>query len=112
MIAADPDLGRPLVATLPHTRAEALFAARYEMVGSLDDLLARRIPARWLARDAAADAADGAARLVAADLGWDDERVAFEVRSLRASIERERTSADLPRTGTVDPTTATAATGA
>ena len=99
MIAADPELGRPLVATLPHTRAEALYAARYEMVGSLDDLLARRIPARWLARDAAADAAEDAARLVAPDLGWDDDRVTDEVASFRSSVERERTSAGLPVVG-------------
>jgi glycerol-3-phosphate dehydrogenase len=99
MIAADPALGRPLVATLPHTRAEALFAARYEMVGSLDDLLARRIPARWLARDATADAAEDAARLVAEDLGWDEDRVTREVAAFRASIEHERESAGLPRVG-------------
>jgi alkyldihydroxyacetonephosphate synthase len=99
MIAADPDLARPLVATLPHTRAEARFAARYEMVGSLDDLLARRIPARWLARDASADAAEDAARLVADDLGWDEDRITREVAAFRASVEQERESAGLPRVG-------------
>ena len=100
MIAGDPSLGRPLVATLPFTRAEALYAARYEMLGSLDDLLSRRIPARWQARDATADAAEDAARLVADDLGWDGARVAREVAALRSSIERERAAADLPRTTT------------
>jgi glycerol-3-phosphate dehydrogenase len=99
MIAADPGLARPLVATLPHTRAEARFAARYEMVGSLDDLLARRIPARWLARDASADAAEDAARLVADDLGWDEDRITREVAAFRASVEQERESAGLPRVG-------------
>jgi glycerol-3-phosphate dehydrogenase len=106
LIAGDATLGLPLVATLPFTRAEALYAARYEMVGSLDDLLSRRIPARWLARDATADAAEEAARLVAADLGWDEARIAAEVEALRSSIERERADADLPRTAT------TATTGA
>ena len=98
MIAGDRTLGEPLVASLPFTRAEALYAARYEMVGSLDDLLSRRLPARWQARDATADAADDAARLVAADLGWDDARIEAEVDALRSSIDRERDDAGLPRT--------------
>ncbi len=106
MIAGDPALGMPLVDTLPFTRAEALYAARYEMVGSLDDLLSRRIPARWQARDATADAAEDAAGLVAGDLGWDEARISAEVEALRSSIERERTDAELPRTAT------TATTGA
>ena len=106
MIAADPSLGAPLVATLPFTRAEALYAARYEMVGSLDDLLGRRLPARWQARDATADAAEDAARLVAADLGWDEARIVAEVDALRASIDRERADAGLPRTVSASATTA------
>ncbi len=109
MIVGEPSLGEPLVATLPFTRAEARYAARYEMVGSLDDLLSRRIPARWQARDATADAAEDAARLVADDLGWDEGRVQREVDALRTSITHERESAGLPVAHADSSTTATGA---
>ena len=57
MIEKDPSLGEPLVAGLPYLKAEAVYAARYEMARTVDDVLARRTRARLLARDAADDAA-------------------------------------------------------
>ena len=39
MVAADPALGEPLVPGLPYRRVEALYAARYEMATTLDDVL-------------------------------------------------------------------------
>ncbi|MFS8585651.1 MAG: glycerol-3-phosphate dehydrogenase/oxidase, partial [Acidimicrobiia bacterium] len=39
MIEADPSLGEPLVPGLPYRRAEALYAVRYEMATTLDDVL-------------------------------------------------------------------------
>ena len=59
---------------LPYLRAEALYAARYEMARSVDDILSRRTRARLLGRDASAAAAPAVAALVAADLGWDARR--------------------------------------
>jgi glycerol-3-phosphate dehydrogenase len=86
LIAADPTLGEPLVAGLPHLRAEAVHAARHELARTLDDVLARRIPARWLAAQASSDAAEDAARLVAPELGWDDAEVARQVEAYRAAV--------------------------
>ncbi|HET6951180.1 MAG TPA: glycerol-3-phosphate dehydrogenase/oxidase, partial [Acidimicrobiales bacterium] len=54
MVAADPDLAAPLVPGLPYRRVEALYAVRYEMATSLDDVLSRRTRARLLAREATA----------------------------------------------------------
>ncbi|MEJ5253770.1 MAG: glycerol-3-phosphate dehydrogenase/oxidase, partial [Acidimicrobiales bacterium] len=48
MIEHNPDLGRPLVEGLPYVRAEAVYAARYEMARTLDDILSRRTRARLL----------------------------------------------------------------
>jgi glycerol-3-phosphate dehydrogenase len=96
MIVADPSLGEPLVPGLPYVRAEALHAVRHELARTLDDVLTRRIPARWLLRDAAATAAEDVARLIAPDLGWSEQDVAREVASFRAAVDHERASAGLP----------------
>ena len=93
MIDADPTLGDVLVEGLPHVKAEAVFAVRYELARTLDDVLTRRIPARWLSRDAAAAAAETTARLIAPELGWSDDDVTREVASFRAACEAERAAA-------------------
>lgn len=90
MIEQDPGLGDPLVPGLPYLRAEAVYAARYEMVVTLDDLLARRTRARILARDASAAVAADVAALVAHDLGWDTDEQARQVRAYQMSIDEER----------------------
>lgn len=94
----DPSLADPLVPGLPYRRAEALYAVREEMATALDDVLSRRTRARLLARDATAAAAEDVARLIAPELGWDEDRIQTEVRDFRAALEHERTAADLPHT--------------
>jgi glycerol-3-phosphate dehydrogenase len=96
LVGAAPSLGEPLVAGLPHLRAEAVHAVRHEMARTLDDVLARRIPARWLAADAARDAAEATARLIAPDLGWDDEEIARQVDGFRADVGADLAAADIP----------------
>jgi glycerol-3-phosphate dehydrogenase len=95
MVSADPELGVPLVGTLPHLRAEAVYAARYEMAQTLDDVLSRRIPARRLAAEASAEAAEDAARLIAPDLGWSESEVARQVSSYRTAVAAEQAAAGL-----------------
>jgi glycerol-3-phosphate dehydrogenase len=96
MIEADPELGRPLVPGLPYLRAEAVYAARYEMARTLDDVLSRRTRALLLARDASAAAALDVARVVAPELGWSPARVETEVAGYRAAATRAREAAGLP----------------
>ena len=96
MTAADPGLAEPLVPGLPYRRVEALYAARYEMATTLDDVLARRTRARLRARDATAAAADDVATLIAGELGWSDAERADQVARYRAAAAREREVPGLP----------------
>jgi glycerol-3-phosphate dehydrogenase len=98
MVDNRPELAEPLVEGLPYLRAEALFAARYEMARSLDDILSRRTRARLLARDASAAVAGQVAALVADELRWDDAEQARQVEAYVALTRHERESADLPAT--------------
>jgi glycerol-3-phosphate dehydrogenase len=90
LVAADPDLGEPLVAGLPYLRAEAVYAARHEMARTLDDVLSRRTRARLLARDESARAADAVADLLACELGWSATERDAQVASYRATVAAER----------------------
>ena len=93
MIEADPTLGEPLVAGLPYVRAEAVYAARYEMAHTLADVLTRRTRAHLLARDASLDAAPAVAELLAPELGWSAADVQREVDAYRALVEHEKAAA-------------------
>ena len=79
MIAADASLGAPLIDGLPYLRAEAVHAARHELVVTLDDVLSRRVRGLLYDRDATAAAAESTARLIAPELGWDEVRINSEV---------------------------------
>ena len=98
MIETDPSLGEPLVPSLPYLRAEAVYAVRYEMALTLTDVLSRRTRSLLLARDAASEAAEEVARLIAPELGWSDEDVQREVDAFQAVVQKELESADLPVT--------------
>jgi glycerol-3-phosphate dehydrogenase len=89
MIEADPSLGEPLVPGTDYVRAEAVYAARYEMARSLADVLARRTRALLQARDASVAVAADVAGLLAPELGWDDAEIERQVAAYRAIAERE-----------------------
>jgi glycerol-3-phosphate dehydrogenase len=80
---ADPELAEPILTGLPDLLAEAPFAARHEQARSVGDVLLRRTRlglvegARLSAHDD--DAPLRVARAMAAELGWDQRRVALEV---------------------------------
>lgn len=99
MVATDPTLGEPIIDGLPYITAEVLYAVRYEMAMTVDDVLSRRTRSRLLLRDPSADAADRIAELMGAELGWDARRQATEAEAYRASVAHERTTPDLPVTG-------------
>ena len=84
MMSRDPSLGEPLVPGTDYVRAEAVYAARYEMARTLDDVLARRTRALLQARDASATAAADVAALLAPDLGWDAAETARQAEAYRA----------------------------
>jgi glycerol-3-phosphate dehydrogenase len=96
MAEREPGLAEPLVRGLPYLRAEALYAARYEMATTVDDVLSRRTRARLLARDDSARAAGDVADLIGAELGWSASERTDQAESYRALLEHERASAGLP----------------
>ncbi|MDQ6617913.1 MAG: glycerol-3-phosphate dehydrogenase/oxidase [Actinomycetota bacterium] len=98
MTEADPQLAGPLVPGLPYLRAEAVYAARYEMAWTLEDVLARRTRALLLARDASAAAAAAVARLIAPELGWSVARTEQEAADYCQSVGRAREAAGLTET--------------
>jgi glycerol-3-phosphate dehydrogenase len=95
LVRETPALGEPLTPSLPYLRAEVVFAARYEMAGTVDDVLTRRTRARLLDNAASAAAAEDVAALLASELGWDDATQAAEVAAYRAACAAERAAAGL-----------------
>jgi glycerol-3-phosphate dehydrogenase len=102
MIREDRSLGEPLVVGLPYVAAEAIFAVRYEMARSVDDVLSRRTRARLWGRDDAADAASRVATLIAKELGWSAEEAEASAAEFRALCEHERVAAELPHVHLAD----------
>jgi glycerol-3-phosphate dehydrogenase len=99
MIEADPTLGEPMLPGLPYRKAEAVYAARYEMATTLDDVMTRRTRARLLGRDATAGAnASDVADLVGDELGWSAEEREAQVDAYRRELEHERNAPGLPET--------------
>ncbi len=98
MIRADASLGEPLVEGLPYLRAEAVYAARYEMARTIDDVLSRRTRARLLARDASSEAAPLVAELIGGVLELSEAEKQHQIDDYQASIAAERTAPELPTT--------------
>ncbi|HZG26147.1 MAG TPA: FAD-dependent oxidoreductase, partial [Chitinophagaceae bacterium] len=73
LITQDNSLVKKLVADFPHTEAEVLWAVRYEMARTIEDVLARRLRILFLDAKAALDAAPMVAEIIAEELGYDDE---------------------------------------
>lgn len=90
LCAEQPDLAEPISESLPYLKAEAVFAARHEMAFTLDDVLSRRTRARILDREAASSAAPALARLLAPELGWDDDETSRQIATFQAGIESDR----------------------
>lgn len=90
ILQGDPKLLTPLVEGLSYTEAEAVYAVRHEMAQSVDDVLARRMRARLMARDASARAATRVGEILKSELGLPDQAVAQQVSAYVASVAYER----------------------
>lgn len=79
LIAQRPELGRPLDETLEFLRAEVVWAARYEMARTVEDVLARRVRVLFLDAAAAIRMAPQVATLLAQELSrteqWQQQQV-------------------------------------
>ncbi len=96
MTEADPTLAARLVDGTPYMAVEAVYAARYEMATSVDDVLSRRTRARLLARDASADAAGRVAELIGAELHLTADDRAAQVAAYLSAVEAERAAPSRP----------------
>ncbi len=83
------DLAEPLVEGLPYLAAEAVYAARYEMATTLEDVLARRTRAVLLEAEATSRAAPQVADLLAGELGWDEARKKEETAAFELFVAAE-----------------------
>jgi glycerol-3-phosphate dehydrogenase len=79
LIAEDPSLGERLHPSFPYTHAEVLFAVRYEMACTVEDVLARRVRLLFLDAQAALQAAPKVAELIARELGKDEAWIAEQL---------------------------------
>ncbi len=79
LVSADPELGKPLHSHLPYTPVEIIWAVRYEMARTVEDILARRQRALFLDARAAVEMAPRVAEILALELGYDKEWQASQV---------------------------------
>ena len=87
MIDEIPELGQPLDARLPYTKAEITWICRNEMPVSVEDVLARRTRSLFLNARASADIAEQVAAIMAAELGHDERWISVEVESYRKLVK-------------------------
>ena len=81
-------LGR-LLDSEEHLEVEVVWATRHELALSLDDVLARRMRLVHQLPDRGAALAPRVARMLGAELGWDEARQAHEVAAFNAGAARE-----------------------
>jgi len=87
LIERSPELGEKLHPNLEYLNAEVVWAVRYEMARTVEDVLARRIRILFLDAQASIDIAYKVARILAVeldrDLAWQEKQV-FEFKSMAA----------------------------
>jgi glycerol-3-phosphate dehydrogenase len=93
-----PELLAPVVAGLPYTGAEMVYAAREEMARTLDDVLSRRTRGSIQRAQATMEAAPAVAALIAPDMGWSEKQAKEEAARFVGSCHKELLTAglDLP----------------
>ncbi len=79
IVSADPSMGEKLHEDLPYIKAEVIWAVREEMARTVEDFLARRSRALLLDTRASIDMAPEVARIMAGELGYDDDWQADQV---------------------------------
>jgi glycerol-3-phosphate dehydrogenase len=92
MIRNHPERGQPLHPALPYVEAEVIWAARWEMARTVEDVLSRRTRALLLNTRAAIEMAPRVAQLLAGELGhgetWQHDQVATFTNLAAAYLPR------------------------
>jgi glycerol-3-phosphate dehydrogenase len=89
LIRARPALSLPVQGAGGYLAAEVVYACSHEGALHLEDTLARRTRVAIETRDRGAAAAPETAALMAAELGWSDERTAAELARYRAVVQAQ-----------------------
>jgi glycerol-3-phosphate dehydrogenase len=96
LIVARPELQEPLPGAEDYIAAEVVYAATHEGALHIEDVLARRTRISIESWDRGVKAAPVVADLMAAELGWDDERRQWEIDHYLRRVEAERASQEEP----------------
>jgi glycerol-3-phosphate dehydrogenase len=96
LMADRPALKEPVPGAGPYLGAEIVYACSHEGAVHLDDVLSRRTRIRIEVRDRGAVAAERAAELMAAELGWDQARMAGEVSRYLDIIAADLAAESMP----------------
>jgi glycerol-3-phosphate dehydrogenase len=102
LIRARPELQEPLPGADDYLAAEVVYAATHEGALHLEDVLARRTRISIEAWDRGISAAPIAARLMAGELGWDQQRTASEIEHYLERVRAERASQTMPDDASAD----------
>ncbi|MDG2049040.1 MAG: glycerol-3-phosphate dehydrogenase/oxidase [Myxococcota bacterium] len=102
LIAAQPDLGQPLVGAPGYLRVEPYYAATHESALHLEDVLTRRTRISIETFDRGLSSAAAVADLMGEVLGWDELTREREIAHYQARVEAERDSQQQPDDHTAD----------
>ena len=80
MIEKEPKMKEKLHERLPFIKGEVLWAVRYEMARTVEDVLARRVRALFLDARASIDMADDVARIMAKELNYNRKWIKNQVK--------------------------------
>lgn len=87
LIAQEPAWGQPLAAAPQFLRADVLQAVRAEGALHLEDVLVRRVRLDLEATDRGLAAAEEIIGIMSAELGWDAQQQALELKTYRQRVE-------------------------
>jgi glycerol-3-phosphate dehydrogenase len=89
LIIEEPSLRSPIDASLPYCFAQVVYAIRYEMARSLEDVLSRRTRALLLDSQAALRAAPEVARILSRELRRSSAWAADQLRQFTQLVEND-----------------------
>src|ERR1044072_3687462 len=87
LISSDENLAEKLHPKLPYTAAEVVWAVRYEMARTVEDILARRTRVLFLDAKAAIEIAPKVAAIVAKELDKNEDWQAREIESFKKTAQ-------------------------
>jgi glycerol-3-phosphate dehydrogenase len=94
LMQKEPELAQPLTEAMPYVGAEVVWAVRYEMARTVEDVLGRRTRCLFLNTKVALEAAPKVASLMARELEYDSnweskQLVDFQRAAMHFSLEKE-----------------------